>query len=144
MESNLALAIALASDVHEEQRDKAGDAYILHPLAVMNLVAPDRVAMTTAVLHDVVEDTDLTLVELRIYFPPVVIAALDCLTHRRGETYTNYIERVAGHPVARKVKIADLKHNMDTGRLPLGELTEKDFKRWDKYRRALVRLQTGN
>lgn len=104
--------------------------------------------LCVAVLHDVVEDfkgPTSELIELRqhIYsqFGDRVYDAVDALTKGYGEDYTIYIERVALDWMARRVKIADLTHNMDTGRLPEGDITEKDFVRWDKYRRALVRLK---
>jgi hypothetical protein len=67
--------------------------------------------------------------------------AISRLTKKKGDTYDEYIEKVANNWIARRVKIADLTHNMDTDRLPEGNIDEYDFKRWDKYRRALVRLK---
>ena len=147
----LGKAIAIAATVHQYQQDKAGEDYILHCLAVMNMVAPDKDAMVVAVLHDVLEDTTYTGLrlaeltdEIRKVFGPTVNDALDCLTHRRGESYDDYIERVATNYHARVVKIADLTHNMDPRRIPAEQIVDKDFERWDKYRRALIRLTREN
>lgn len=139
-EAQLALAIQCAAEAHIDQVDKGGEAYILHCLAVMHKVKPDRNAMMAAVLHDVQEDCEHY--EIPFYsFPAEVRGTVNCLTRQKGETYHDYIERVAAHPTARKVKLADLEHNMEVGRLPMGDIGERDFQRWDKYRRALIRLK---
>jgi (p)ppGpp synthase/HD superfamily hydrolase len=140
-------AIAIAADVHRTQTDKAGEVYILHALAVMNIVAPDRDAMIVAVLHDVIEDAKDAQTRMKArwnierLFDPYIAEALEAMTHRPDESYAEYIERVAGNYLARKVKIADLTHNMDPRRIPAYQIVDKDFKRWDKYRRALIRLE---
>jgi (p)ppGpp synthase/HD superfamily hydrolase len=153
----IAHAIKLAAEVHTDQVDKGGEAYILHALAVMHSVDTGsrfdvskfrEELMTVAVLHDVLEDFKGTAMarqqlhyDITVMFGDRVYEALTCLTKQRNEPYEDYIERAASNPIARRVKIADLTHNMDTGRLPEGEIGEKDFARWDKYRRALVRLE---
>lgn len=141
-EQQLGYAIAIAAQAHEGQVDKGGEAYVLHPLAVMFKVAPDRTRMIIAVLHDTLEDAPsyMGIINIAKDFGPVVSSALNLLTRKDDQHYFEYIEDIASHPDARAVKIADLTHNMDTGRLPLGDLGEKDYRRWDKYRRALVRL----
>ena len=107
-------AIACAFDAHAGQKypSPEPEPYILHPLRVMCAVegAPARMA---AVLHDVIEDTEVTLVDLQnAGYPRAVVHAVDCLTHREGETYAAYIERVATDPIATVVKIADLRDNL--------------------------------
>jgi (p)ppGpp synthase/HD superfamily hydrolase len=116
--------------------------------------------MIVGVLHDTIEDftgdpgeRELFKHMLRRTFGATVMDALTALTHEKNPpswpdgsqaiplTYEEYIERVARDPIARIVKIADLTHNMDTGRLPENEIGDRDFTRWDKYRRALVRLK---
>jgi guanosine-3',5'-bis(diphosphate) 3'-pyrophosphohydrolase len=106
----LSKAIALASTAHGSQRDKQGEPYILHPLRVMfSCQTPEeRIA---AVLHDIVEDTDITLEALAVDFPPAIVDAVDALTHRKGEKYLQYIERLAPNNIARAVKIADIRDN---------------------------------
>jgi hypothetical protein len=95
-----------------------------------------------AVLHDVVEDSPWTLERLRgLGYPEEVLGALDCLTKREGETYEAFIERVLPHPLARRVKRADLEDNMDVRRLPA--VTAKDAERLARYRAAWARLQEG-
>ena len=109
-------AIALAAHAHRGQVDKGGQPYILHVLRVM-LRQEDETARLAAVLHDVLEDTQVTLADLRSagYSEPVC-AAVDCLTRRSGETYEEMIERVATNPLARQVKLADLADNLDPNR----------------------------
>jgi (p)ppGpp synthase/HD superfamily hydrolase len=92
-------------------------------------------AMIAAVLHDVVEDSDWTLEQLRSEgFSEEVLQAVDCLTNRDGETYDEFITRVCASAIARQVKIADLEDNMNVKRI--GEITPKDLARIEKYHRA--------
>ena len=135
---NLKQAIALAVEAHHDQVDKAGAPYILHPLRVMFMMVGE-VAQTVAVLHDVVEDSSMTFNKLQeLGFSREITSALDALTHREGESYDQYIGRVAVHPLARLIKIADLEDNMDIRRI--AEPGEHDFLRWKKYRRAWALL----
>jgi (p)ppGpp synthase/HD superfamily hydrolase len=139
-------AIAIAAEVHRDQLDKADEVYILHPLEVMRAVAPDRDAMIVAVMHDVLEDCAAAkLLGVRYIitrlFPPHILEALEALTKQPGETYEEAIERAAANYLARKVKISDLTHNLDPRRIPAYQIVDKDFVRWDKYRRALIRLE---
>lgn len=135
-EELLAHAILLASRGHEGQYDKLGTAYILHPLTLMFRLAPNRKAMIVAVLHDYKEDCEEAGSEDLSMFPPDILFALDCLTHREGETYWEYLERVLLSPLAMLVKREDLIHNLDASRMP-NPLKDKDFRRWMKYRQAL-------
>ena len=132
-------AIALAVEAHRGQRDKAGQTYILHPLRVMMRLETETERMV-AVLHDVVEDSPWTLERLRgLGYPEEVLGALDCLTKREGETYEAFIERVLPHPLARRVKRADLEDNRDVRRLPA--VTAKVAERLARYRAAWARLR---
>jgi hypothetical protein len=134
-------AIRLAVDAHRGQVDKAGAPYVLHPLRLMLSMgtSPERMA---AVLHDVVEDSGITLGELqRLGYPPDVVDAVDALTRREGETYEDFVERAGRSPIARAVKAADLRDNMDLSRI--AEPTEKDEQRAEKYRRALAKMEQG-
>ncbi len=127
-------AIALAVQAHRGQKDRAGAPYILHPLRVMFRVETDAEKMA-AVLHDVVEDTGWSLDDLRVEgFPEEVVAAVDHLTRRDGEGYDDFVRRAAAHPVARRVKIADLEDNMDVRRT--GTVTAEDTERLTRYHRA--------
>ncbi len=136
--STLERAIHLASEHHAGQVDKAGHPYILHPLRVMLQVktVDERIV---AVLHDTIEDTALTLEDLqREGFPSRVIDAIQCLTKHPGEPYAQFIERVKANPLARQVKQADIRDNMDLSRLP--SVSEKDLERMKKYHAALKDL----
>ena len=132
-------AIALAVEAHRGQRDKAGQTYILHPLRVMMRLETEAERMA-AILHDVVEDTPYTLERLReLGYPEEVLGALDCLTKREGESYEAFIERVRPHPLARRVKLADLEDNMDVRRLP--SVGPRETERLARYRAAWARLK---
>lgn len=131
-------AIRIAVEAHSGQKDRAGAPYILHPLRMMFRMQTDAERMA-AVLHDVVEDTNWTLDDLRGRgFAEEVVAAVDHLTRREEESYEEFVERAGRHPVARRVKIADLEDNMDIRRN--GEVTDKDAERLTKYHRAWRRL----
>lgn len=136
--STLERAIALAATVHAGQRDKAGAAYILHPLRIM-LKMPTLETQMAAVLHDVVEDCGVTPSQL-LYegFPTAVVGAIEALTKRVvdevEESYEEFIKRASLHPIARLVKLADLEDNMDLSRI--AQPTPKDFARLEKYQRA--------
>ena len=129
-------AIAIAAEAHAGQKDRGGAPYILHPIRLM-IQMDSEDAMMTAVLHDVVEDSVWTLDDLRKEgFSNEVLNAVDCLTHRdeEGEDYWDYIQRAGSDPIAIKVKLSDLVDNLNLGRL--NEVTEKDEKRFDRYRKA--------
>jgi (p)ppGpp synthase/HD superfamily hydrolase len=97
-------------------------------------------AKMAAALHDVVEDTDVTLAQLAEWgYPAEVVEAVDALTKRPGESYPAFVERCRKCPLAREVKRADLEDNMDLRRLP--EATERDMRRAAKYHRAWLRLK---
>src|SRR5919205_4530801 len=133
-------AISIAAQAHRGQKDKAGAPYLLHPLRLM-LRMDTEAAMMAAVLHDVVEDTEWTLERLReAGFSEEVLDAVDCLTHREGESYQQFMERVRMNPIARQVKIADLEDNMNVRRIT--QLGPKDLERLEKYHRAW-RVLTG-
>lgn len=135
MPNSLEDAIALAAKHHAGQVDKAGRPYILHSLRVMLQQDNDH-ARIAAVLHDVVEDTPITLEDLRdMGFDHAVIEAVDILTRDEStEDYDLYLERVSSNPIACQVKLADLQDNMDWDRI--SEPTERDHARVEKYRRA--------
>ena len=132
-------AKAIATSAHEGQMDKAGKPYIEHPMRVMNMgkTIEEKIA---GVLHDVVEDSDWTFEMLeKEGIPKDVLDALRCVTKlSEDEDYDHFIERVKTNPLAVKVKINDLKDNMDITRL--GEVTEKDLARLNKYIRAYRQL----
>ncbi len=116
--ATLEKAIRIATQAHGEQQDKSGRPYILHPLRVMMSMATEQ-EMIAAVLHDVVEDNQHWSFERlgQEGFPADIIQTLDHLTRRSDEPYEEYILRAASHPIARKIKLADLRDNMDMTRL---------------------------
>ena len=131
-------AIEIAATAHAGQRDKAGQPYIFHPLRVMLRVNTEHEQMA-AVLHDVVEDTSVTLDNLaQEGFPSEVLRAIAALTKLPGETRLEAAARAAADPVARKVKLADNAENMDLSRIP--NPTDKDYARCREYEevRALL------
>lgn len=133
--SALDKAIAISSRVHTGQVDKAGQPYILHPLRVM-LKFQNEHERIVAVLHDVIEDSEISLDDLkRLGFSTAIIEAIDCLTKRSGETYEEFISRVSLNDLARKIKIEDIKDNMDLTRI--GSINDIDLARIKKYHRAL-------
>lgn len=134
----LARAVAIAAIAHQDQRDKAGAPYILHPLRLMmrGQIIPEQIV---AVLHDVVEDSDWTLDQLAAEgFPPEIITALDCLTRRPEETYDQFLDRVLTNSLAIHVKLYDLEDNMTLTRLD--QLSDKDLQRLQRYHQAHQRI----
>jgi (p)ppGpp synthase/HD superfamily hydrolase len=132
--ATLEKAVQIAAQAHQGQRDKAGAPYLLHPLRMMMRMESEA-AMMTAVLHDVVEDSAWTLDQLRAEgFSEEVLQAVECLTHRLGESYDEFVARVQTNAIARQVKLADLEDNMNIRRM--AEITPKDLARLEKYHRA--------
>jgi len=128
-------AISIALDVHRGQTDRNGRPYILHPLHIM-LQMDDEAEMIAAVLHDTIEDSEMTLEELREEgFSGEVLTAVELLTHEKESVpYEDYVWRLKPNPMARKIKMADLKHNMDIRRMD--RVQESDLSRLQKYHRA--------
>jgi len=141
--STLEKAISIALEAHKDEVDKAGAPYILHPLRVMLQMDTDE-EMMAAVLHDVVEDSDYSLEKLgEIGFSERIIAVVDSVT-RRGkephrEPYEEFVRRAGRNLIGRKVKLADLRDNMDLSRLE--KITDADLKRVQKYHDAIKILE---
>lgn len=136
--ADLDRAVEIAKEAHAGQLDKGGKPYIDHCLRVMGLCR-QRDERIVAVLHDVIEDSQWTLDDLRREgFSEIVVEAVGALTRRDNEPYSDFIERVGRNPVAAIVKIADLTDNMDLSRL--SSVSETDHQRNSKYARALGRL----
>lgn len=137
--SDLVTAIKIACDVHANQKDKAGEPYILHPLRLMQKLK-DKSTMIVAVLHDVIEDSHLDLDFLEAQgFEKCVLNAVDAITKRKNEAYKDFIERLSYNDMAVKVKIEDLKDNLDLTRLK--NIDGKDLERIKKYHNALIYLE---
>ena len=122
-----------ATLMHSGQVDRAGESYIEHPRAVAAKVNGETEKIV-AWLHDTVEDTDATIEQIESMFGAEVAGAVALLTHDKSEPYMDYVRRIKGNEIARKVKMADLSHNMDVSRLPI--ITDADWKRVDKYKKA--------
>ena len=133
------LALQIAQKAHAGQVDKAGKDYILHPMTVASYMDTD-IEKTIAYLHDVLEDTDVTVDALRKIFPNEIVDTLITLTYRKDESYFEYIQRVSKSKLAKKVKVADLLHNLDITRIK--EPTKQDYERLEKYKKAILYLTT--
>ena len=128
-------AYEIAKKAHLGQIDKAGEDYIKHPEKVASFVNSDE-EKAVAYLHDVIEDTELTLEDLREYgFSEEVLEAVDVITKKKGQDYQTYLNSVKENKLARVVKLADLRHNSDLTRLI--NITEKDIERKEKYQKAV-------
>ena len=137
--STLERAIELAVQYHKGQLDKAGQAYILHPLRVM-MRCHGLEAQMVAVMHDLLEDTPVTAAMLRQEgFSEAVLSALEGVTRRPGESYGEFVERAKGDPLARQVKLADLEDNLEVRRL--SQVTPRDAERLQRYVEAWQALQ---
>lgn len=131
-------AMNLAYEAHSEQIDKGGIPYIYHPIHLAEQM-DSEIEVVCALLHDVVEDTSITFADLEADFPSEVITVLRLLTRDKKIDYMDYIKDISKNAIARKIKIADLKHNMDETRLDI--ITDKVLKRVKKYLIALSFLQ---
>lgn len=131
---NIVNALELALEIHRDQLDRYGRPYILHPIRVMMRLESEA-DKTAAILHDVIEDSNLTLEGLKSRgCPPEIVKTVDLLSRREEEDYFDYIDRAKQSDSAVRIKIADLEDNMDILRIP--EVKPDDLERLDKYRRA--------
>ena len=131
----------MAVEAHAGQTDKAGEPYILHPLRLM-LRFDTSEEMIAAVLHDVIEDTELTLEDLRAAgFSDDVLDAISCLTRNPDESYEAFAQRAKANPIARRVKIADIEDNINV--LRLAELSDRSLDRVRRYHGAWRMLTDG-
>lgn len=128
-------ALKLCFEAHKNQTDKTGLPYVFHPFHLAEQMT-DEYTTVTALLHDVVEDTDYTLNDLKeMGYPDEVITALSLLTHDDGSEYMEYVKRLKNNPIARAVKLADLKHNSDLSRYDT--IDNRAVKRTEKYQQAI-------
>lgn len=136
----VARALAIAAQAHASQVDRAGAAYIFHPLHLA-LGAADDDERCVALLHDVLEDTDVTAAQLEgAGISSRLVAAIEALSRRAEEDYPAFIERVCQDRLASRVKLLDLAHNSDLSRLP-SDPTARDLARLQKYQAAAARLR---
>ena len=129
-------ALRLAYEAHQGQVDKSGVPYIFHPAHLAEQME-DEVSCCVALLHDVVEDTSVTLADLEGQFPPAVTETVKLLTHDDTLPYEDYVRAIAANPVARRVKLADIAHNSDQSRMAGSSVSpEKRLYLQQKYERA--------
>ena len=132
--TNKAMQIAYAA--HHGQLDYNGIPYIFHPIHLAEQM-DDEISCCAALLHDVVEDTDVTMEHLAREFPEEVIAVLKLLTHKKDVPYFDYVRSIKHHPIAKKIKLADIAHNCDQTRCVGSDLTEEQLAYFrEKYRKA--------
>lgn len=137
--ATLERAIALAATYHAGQQQRNGQPYILHPLHVMQRVHGMSAKMV-AVLHDAIEDTDLTLAMLkREGFDEAILQAIDLLTRKGRQPYDEYLAGLVGNTLALTVKIEDVRHNLDSSRID--QLSDHDVMNLRKYHAALKWLE---
>ena len=131
-------ALELCFKAHKDQKDKSGMPYVFHPFHLAEQMS-DEPTTVVALLHDVIEDTDYTLDDLAAMgFDGQVLDAIALMTHADGVPYMDYVAEIKKNPIARAVKLADLRHNSDMSRLDAP--TERDLERAEKYRRAIELL----
>ena len=129
-------AMQIAYSAHHGQVDKAGVPYIFHPLHLAEQM-DDEVSCCVALLHDVVEDTEVTLEQLAQEFPAAVVEAVKLLTHDPATDYFDYVRSIKANSIARKVKLADLAHNSNASRFASVEVTKERIGYFrDKYTKA--------
>ena len=129
-------AMKIAYAAHEGQEDYAGVPYIFHPMHLAEQME-DEISGTVALLHDVVEDTDVTAQALEKEFPAEVMAAVRLLTHEPGTDYFEYVRAIRSNPVAKRVKLADIAHNTDETRDVCAVISEERRIWWkNKYSKA--------
>ncbi len=132
-------AMCLCFEKHKNQIDKCGIPYPFHPFHVAESMK-DEYTTCVALLHDIIEDTDITDIDLlNMGFPPIVVDAINLMTHDNNIDYFDYVNNIKNNPIAREVKLSDLKHNSDLTRLSV--VTESDLKRYEKYQKAIKILE---
>lgn len=132
-------ALALCFEAHKDQKDKSGLPYVFHPFHLAEQME-DEETTVVALLHDVIEDTEYTIEDLqKAGFSQNVISAIALMTHDPQVPYMEYVRAIKSNPIARAVKLADLRHNSDMTRLDI--ITQRDEERAKKYLDAIVILE---
>ena len=132
-------ALKLCFEAHKDQTDKSGMPYVFHPFHLAEQMK-DEDTTVVALLHDVIEDTDYTVDDLYdMGFSERVISAIELMTHDDEVPYMEYVAEIKKNPIAREVKLADLRHNSDVTRLDV--ITPWDEKRAKKYAEAIKLLE---
>lgn len=132
-------ALKLSFNAHKDQVDKSGMPYVYHPFHLAEQMSTEE-TVTVALLHDVVEDTDYTIQDIiAMGFPASVTDALELMTHEPSVPYMDYVAKLKPNPIARAVKLADLRHNSDASRLE--QMDDKMLRRFQKYKEAIALLE---
>lgn len=132
-------ALKLCFETHKEQTDKSGMPYVFHPFHLAEQMS-DEETTVVALLHDCIEDSDRTLDDLReMGFGEKIIEAIALMTHDPDVPYMDYVAQIKANPIARTVKLADLRHNSDMSRLD--SITPYDQERAEKYKKAIELLE---
>ena len=133
-------AFLLCMVKHWKQKDKAGKRYVWHPIHVMMNVKGYNEKIV-ALLHDIIEDTDVTIPDLKnLKFSKEVVEAVDVISKKKEQEYFSYLKSIKDNSIAKKVKIEDLKHNSDLKRLR--SISQKDIERAIKYKKAIDYLSS--
>ena len=132
-------AMKLSYMAHHGSYDKGGVPYVFHPFHVAEQME-DEYSICVALLHDVVEDTKYTIYDIeKAGFPKEIVEAVEAITRKKGQDYMEYIKIVKTNPIATKVKLADLEHNSDSGRLIEADLeTEKRLAKYEAAKKYLL------
>lgn len=131
-------ALRISFEAHKNQIDKSGMPYVYHPFHLAEQME-DEYSVCVALLHDVVEDTDYTLTDLiEAGFPAPVTDAIALMTHDDAVPYMDYVKKLRNDPIARAVKLADLRHNSDLSRLDV--IDDRALERAEKYKEAIMLL----
>ena len=139
---NINKALNLMYEAHKGQKDKGNIPYVFHPYHIAEQMNTED-EIIVALLHDVIEDTNFTLEDIKSYgFNNNIIEALKVITHDKKTNYTDYINKISKNKLATKIKIRDLKHNIDISRIP--NPTEEDYNRVNQYKKALEILNKNN
>ena len=129
-------AMKIAYTAHHGQTDYNGIPYIFHPIHLAEQME-DEISCCAALLHDVVEDTGVTMEQLAVEFPAEVIEVLTLLTHQKDVDYFDYVRAIKENPIAKKIKLADLDHNSDQSRCIGSGLSQERLAYWQqKYQKA--------
>lgn len=135
-------AMKLCFEAHKDQVDKSGLPYVFHPLLVAEQMCTEE-EVCVALLHDVMEDAGCTADDIRAAgMSEAIVEALLLMTHDPSVGYMDYVANLANNPLARRVKMADLRHNMDVSRLDV--VTDADLARRDKYAKAYAMLEAAD
>ena len=134
------IALKLCFEAHKDQIDKSGMPYVFHPFHLAEQMADEKTTVV-ALLHDVIEDTEYTVDDLKsMGFSDDILSAIALMTHADGVPYMEYVARIKDDPIAKAVKLADLRHNSDMSRLD--KITAFDRERAEKYKKAMELLET--